>query len=430
MTAIAAHLLIFLQLLGAVAFLQPRQTPPDDFTPNPQVGWGGNKWKDTRHFRLYNAPSDSAATSALNSLEAAYTCFVRDLGWRSPGLSFLKGDDNGPFYKLNVYVTNESVTGGAPANTYTEQVYGMSFLNVLPNYVTVPAVTVHEFGHALTYAERYWIDQTVTGAWWETTANFVADTYLNSDHCKKARQELNQPEGDSLVELGKTISESYLTIVDGTRDKGNYYQAWPFLAYVLNNPDNFTGLGRDAFPGVWTKYARNSNETPLHVLQRLAAPTRIQDVVGRYWARMAFVDFGNPKAKAVFERDRAKLNYKNLDSIEGQRRFRPKRDRQPRYMGSNIIPIQATGAVAVNVTASSPFTATLVVKGKSGAVEYIPMKEGSATANAQGNELALVVVNTPDKLLNYDPFKLSPEATRGLDYTVELYAPQGARIEI
>jgi hypothetical protein len=270
----------------------------------------------------------------------------------------------------------------------------------------------------------------VTGAWWEATANFVADTYLTSGLCKKARDELRQPEGDSLIELGKTIGNSYLTIVDGTRDTGNYYQAWPFLAYLHNNPDNFTGLGLATFPGVWTKYARNSNETPLHVLQRLASPARIQDVVGRYWARMAFVDIGNAKAKAVFERDRSKLNYRNLDSVEGQRRFRVKRDRQPRYMGANIIPIKGTGAIGVNVTAPSAFTATLVVKGPSGSVEYVPMKGGSGTVNAQtGSEVALVVANTPDKLLQFDPFKLSQEALKGLDYTVDLVAPQGARID-
>ena len=59
---------------------------------------------------------------------------------------------------------------------------GLSYLEILASQLTAPRVTVHEFGHSLTLASQTWVDQTRTGAWWETVANWVADTYVNSGH--------------------------------------------------------------------------------------------------------------------------------------------------------------------------------------------------------------------------------------------------------
>lgn len=79
--------------------------PPAEFTPNPAPGGGsGNRYKDSAHFRLWNYTTDAVSNSALTSLEAAYSCFVGDLNWRSTGLSFNSmSSTDGPWYKLNVY---------------------------------------------------------------------------------------------------------------------------------------------------------------------------------------------------------------------------------------------------------------------------------------------------------------------------------------
>ncbi|KAK3387978.1 hypothetical protein B0H63DRAFT_542471 [Podospora didyma] len=375
--------------------------PPAQFTPNPRVGPGGTKYKDSPHFRVYGYTSDSVADGAIAMLEAANSCFVDDLGWRSPGLSYKQDTDDGPFNKLNVYQVD--TLPGAAANTPTDGTLGLAWLNVVKDYMTEPAVVVHEFGHALTYTERYWIDQTRTGAWWETLANFVADTYLTSPYCAKARTKYNQKEGNTLIDLKKVISDAHQVIVDGTRDTGNYYQAWPFFSYLHNNPDNITGLGVAMFPAIWTKYKRNSNETPLHVLERLVSSSggvKIQAVVGKYWARMAFVDIGHPKATAQFLSQRKSLNYVNLDS-QGNGKYKVKSARRPRYMGANIIPLKVTGAnVVVSVTPATSITATLAVKGSG---------SGGLAAVAAGEEAMLVVANTPASL-----------TSNGVDYTVQL----------
>lgn len=80
-------------------------SPPAEFTPNPTPGGGtGMKYKDSPRFRLWNYTTDDVTTSLFANIEAAYTCFVEDHGWRSTGLSFNNMSNNdGPWYKLNVY---------------------------------------------------------------------------------------------------------------------------------------------------------------------------------------------------------------------------------------------------------------------------------------------------------------------------------------
>lgn len=188
-------------------------------------------------------------------------------------------------------------------------------------------------------------------------------------------------------------------------------------ADLFNNLDNTTA---DIFPQIWTKYKKGSDETPLHVIERIIAPVRIQTAIAMYWARMAFVDIGHPKAQAAFNSQRKNLNYANLDS-QGNGRYRVKSTRRPRYMGANIIPLKGTGIIAANVTADMPFTSTLVIKAANGMVRYISMPGGSGQANvASGEEAMLVVVNTPAKLILFDPFKLSTEANTGVDYQLQL----------
>jgi hypothetical protein len=94
---------------------------------------------------------------------------------------------------------------------------------------------------------------------------------------------------------------------------------------------------------------KDINETLLHVLELLAAPTRIQTVVGRYWARMAYVDIGHKKAQQLFQKNCRSLNYTNLGSL-GTCLYQVKATRQPRYMGANIIPINGTDSIIASVT--------------------------------------------------------------------------------
>jgi Family of unknown function (DUF6055) len=393
-------------------------TTAQTFQANPAIGGGGSQFKDSDHFRVYGVP-DNQASPALKQLEAAYSCFIGTLGWRTSGASINNFSDSGPFYKTNIYAV--ASLGNAAGQQHSDPRAGLPFLKVVTRSITDPKVIVHEWGHAITYAEKYWIDQKRTGCWWEPLANWVADTYMTSPLCEPDRAKFNQTEGRTIIDLNKVLGSAHQVIVDGTQGSGNYYQSWPFLTYITNNPDKFPGLGRTGLRDMIRKYKRGSNDDPLHALERVSAPTKVQEIVGRYWARMAYVDIGHKAGQRMFMSDRTRYSYSNLDSA-GSGSYRVKASRAPRYMGANIIPLKASGgSVGVKVTADSGFTATLAIRGSSGTVKYINLPNGSGEANVErGEEASLVVVNTPAQLIMYDGFSISGAVAKGLNYQVHL----------
>ncbi|GKT50107.1 uncharacterized protein ColSpa_10288 [Colletotrichum spaethianum] len=382
---------------------------PAEFEPQTNAGPGGSDFKDSAHFRVYDGGDN--ADDSLAMLEGAYECFVNTLGWRSSGLSYNPGSDDGPYYKTNIY--SVSSLNNAAGVMHSEATSGAAWLEVVDSYLATPDVTVHEYGHGLHYHQRTWVNQGNTGAWWETVANWVADTYTTSPLCADARTKHNSPDGQTLFEVNKVIGDSFQVIVDGTPDSGNYYQAWPFFTYLTNNPDNITGLGQDTLHQLMQR-------DPLHTLDRvLGGNATAGEVVGRYWARMAYVDIGHEKAQEVFN-DAKEINFANVD--ESGSEYTVKSGRAPRYMGSNIIPLKTSGdKVDVVVTSSGEFTATLAIKGSSG-VRYVALANGTGSADVTSDEEAsLVVANTPKTLILYDGFDLaSSEANTGLNYSFTL----------
>ncbi|KAF4995240.1 hypothetical protein FGRMN_5271 [Fusarium graminum] len=416
---------------GAHALPQAVTSPADapaaaaTYTANPNIGPGGANFKDSPHFRVY-AGSPEETDKAIDMLEGAYDCFVGTLKWRSPGLSFNDQTNNGPLTKTNIYSVG-SLTGAAGV-MHSDAETGMAWLEVVDQYLAVPGVTVHEYGHGLHYHQQAWVDQGRTGAWWETLANWVADTYKTSDICAAARKAHNQESYPTEIELKKVLGDSHQVIVDGTVDTGNYYQAWPFLAYLTNNPDDFAGLGQDTIRQLQLQYEKGSNETPLHTLARVSENATVGDIVGRYWARMAYVDIGHPSAQEVFFQERAEINFDNVEAT-GTRTYKPKADRQPRYMGANVIPLEVTGSqLEVKVASDAEFVATVAVYREGGESSYVTLTNGAATVPVQaGEDVSVVIANAPAEAILYDGFNLSEEVSKGLDYTLTL---TGATVKI
>ncbi|KAF4970402.1 hypothetical protein FSARC_2564 [Fusarium sarcochroum] len=388
------------------------------YEANNNVGPGGSNFKDSAHFRVYGA-SSAEADKAIDMLEGAYDCFVGTLKWRSPGNSFNDQGDSKTLYKTNIYsVANLENAAGV---MHSDMESGLAWLEVVDQYLAVPGVTVHEYGHGLHYHQQNWVDQGNTGAWWETLANWVADTYKTSDICASARKAHGQETSATEIELLKTLGDSHQVIVDGSVDTGNYYQAWPFLTYLTNNPDKFEGLGQDTVRQLQIQYEKGSNETPLHTLARVSKTATVGQIVGAYWARMANVDIGHPSAHEVFTQQRDQINFDNVES-SGSGSYKPKADRKPRYMGANIIPLEVSGSsVGVKVASDGEFVATVAVYREGGESSYVTLKNGSATVSVKsGDEVSVIVANAPAKAIMYDGFKLTDEVSKGLDYTLTL----------
>jgi hypothetical protein len=385
------------------------------------VGGGGTSYKESDHFVVFGASSPDVV---LNFLEAAHQCFVEEWCWRSPGLSITSSSNT--YYKFNAYAVSSLANNAAGVMLYDNSA-GLSYVHVLTRYIASPDVTVHEFGHGLTLAQKTWVDQTRTGYWWEAMANFVADTFLTSSICANARAAHNLAQGSTMIALDTVISNSHFTLCMNQ----NYYQAWPFFVYLTSNPDHYAGLGLSAIPNLFRTYKGN-NETPLHTLERMTAPVTVQTIVGRYWAHMAYLDIGHPLAQQAFLSARSRLNYANVSS-SGTGLYKVIEARQPRYFGANIIPLKASGTdISVQVTnlgngrSDSAFTATLAMRSSAGAVRYLDLPGGTGQAIlASGEEASLVVANTPTGLYLFDPATIdatvsTDPANIGLNYQVQL----------
>jgi hypothetical protein len=391
------------------------------FQLNTSVGGGGTSYKESDHFVVFNA---SAPDTVLNLLESAHQCFVEEWCWRSTGLSITSS--SGTYNKTNVYGVASLANNAAGVMQYDSRA-GLSYLEVVTQYLPQASVSVHEYGHALTLAAKSWVEQTRTGFWWEAMANFVADTFMTSEICANARTQHNIAQGNTLIDLNTVIGNSFWTICMNQ----NYYQAWPFFAYLTYNPDNYAGLGKQAIPDLWRTYKGN-NETPLHTLERLIAPVTVQALVGRYWARMAYVDIGHPQGAKAFNSAKSRLNFANLTASAATGSYKVITARQPRYFGANIVPLKLSGTEVsaqlsvLSAAASSGLTATFAIRNSAGAVRYVDLPNGTGSATvAAGEEVSLVVANTPKALILFDPSTIgaaisSDPANVGLDYQVQL----------
>ncbi|KAH7007901.1 uncharacterized protein B0I36DRAFT_343239 [Microdochium trichocladiopsis] len=434
--------------------------PPEIFPPQPDAGPGGSTYRDSAHFRLfYNASRSpiSAVDEALRTLEGTFDCLIGDHGWRSTGLSYYlnrgyPGQERfSNYYKTNIDAVPKIGDGRVAGVMNVAREQGASWIQVEDTYLNDAFLLSHEYGHALHFHQRAWEQEQNARSWWETVANWVADMYVMSPLCEAARARHNQSGRDwfTNIELGRVVGESYRVIVDATPDgTQNYYQAWPFFTYLTNNPDHIPGLGTDAMRQLMVQYPENANETPLHTLQRVldSAPDSnnitVGEVVGRYWTRMAHVDIGHAQASQAWLGQRWWMTFDNIErtgsatGVNGTvvNTYKPKDGRSARYMGANLIQLVTRGTVGskevtvrvkINTTYSSgSYTAAMAVRNiYDGTVRYVELVDGagSVTAKITDEEVALVVANTPRKLIMYDGYQVrGHQVDVGMEFSFEL----------
>ncbi len=393
-------------------------------------------YKDSNRFRAFYAAngknggpngllaevSQADIDIGLNHLEAAYECFIDLWGFTSPALNVEKQEDS-PFYKMNVY----SRTTGNTAMFEN----GWAFFETDYSSIAATEISVHEWGHAVTYAQKAWNSQHYTGQWWEGLAEWFADTYQTDPLCEEVRERRGLPISmKSMLHFDNNFHKTFLTLVH----RDNKYDFWPFFTYLTNNPDNYSGLGRMVVKALFDNHTGN-DESPLRVLAGLT-DVPVQTILGRYWARIAYFDFNNAKIsenyfnalKNASFRSKVFTNYSDL----GGGRYRVLADRRPMYGGSTITPLKVTdtaGNISLTITklsrqVDSNFTATLSVRNKTnGATRYLDLPNGSVQAKiAPTEEVSLVVVNTHNTLIEYDAEESEPTSPEsiGLDYEVKI----------
>ena len=293
---------------------------------------------ESEHFVIFYGNNDTTGQvndaflqRNLEDYEKLWHCYGEYLGMENMNVDTYGRSDQK--YKTNVYLTYTGLDQYPDGWAFmsAEDGYGIEIIS--PNAMLDDLTTAHEFGHVVTMHQKAWVDQDITGAWWEPLANWFREMYLGSPYYTGTTQTCG--------------FEPYLRNLSLTLPHGrNYYEVWPFLVYLSYNPDQLPGLGMDTVKRMISE--AQPNEYPFDTLSRLFG-TDAQTIFGHYAKRMATFDFGAQEAyQSEFNRILAQspfywnLFYTVLEDNGTGWMQSPEED-SPMQSGLNIVPLQITG---------------------------------------------------------------------------------------
>ncbi|ADL52879.1 DUF6055 domain-containing protein [Clostridium cellulovorans] len=378
----------------------------------------------SEHFQIIWGNGDTTGTvnqelvkGNLQNLEAIRDFYVNVMGFVDTSVSVNSPLTSSNHYKTNVYISNTGLSKITDDWAYmSSDGEGFAFLVLHPGAMRVDPpswVVPHEYAHAITMHQRGVID----APWYEVTANWFRDQYLGSSFYKYGNN-VYGPDSDFFRPIVLN-SDYYFPHLK------NYYDAWPFLLYVTENPDQMKGLGLEVMKAM---FKDTNNEVMFKKLERLSG-TSAKDMLGGYARRMVTFDF---KRQANYKKyydeliaeDSANYNkiYTTLEN-DSNGWFKVPSSRAPQQGGYNIIPLNIdlkSKQVVVNFQGNSSevgadWRASIVAKTKTGQTRYSTMwNSGTNTLNLQGDEekVYLVVCATPKEMLNLTSFDLDVVGTR------------------
>ena len=327
-------------------------------------------------------------------------------------------DPDGLHYKTNIYLTKTGLPDFKDGWAFmsAEPLTGFAYIYMDPAAMiqldgTDSGSLAHEYGHVLTYHQKGWTNQAITDPWWETAANWFKEQYL---------QTLETPTTHFFLPYLRNMN---LTIPHGRM----YYEAWIFLQYLTENPDNIDGFGQEFMMRLQSE--AEPNEYPFDTMERLT-DCDLKEVIGSFAKRMATLDF---KEKELYNEN---LQSSLKDQFVWQLIYtQPEKapdtpnsyivpdEKAPMQTGFNVIPLNIEGR-EVSVTLSgisdaegADWRACLVAEGADGVTRYSPLfGEGTGSITLDGTETALylTVAATPDKLVPNNAYDKAEESSSNL----------------
>ena len=251
---------------------------------------------ESEHFQLlWGDQNNSYITEAwiqnvFNIYEACWSLYVDDLGMTPPSLCTRRGSDQTTHYKVNIIVWGTGIPGyhnAADPNEWAayggidQQGYGYMMCcraAMESNSWALP----HEFGHVTQFAQGYnsWADGMYLGPWYEAIGNWYREQYLYSDYYTA---------GGSRTDFSHLILRAAsLTATNGR----SYYESWPLLQYLTENPDGLEGYG----PDFVAKLLQNGSASGyMYNMIDEQADASLEDTLGYFAAHMAALDFVHGK---------------------------------------------------------------------------------------------------------------------------------------
>ena len=366
---------------------------------------------ETEHFQIFwdtdGANSANVTDAFLKKcetvLENCWDLFIGKMGMEPTSTSVNRNGDKTTQYKTNVVLMGTGVTHydlgandwGAYGSVDSE---GYPYFMCCLAAMDSPTVVAHEFGHAVHYAQgdNAWKDNIFLGPWYEAVANWFAEQYIYE----------YLPGATQLSHL--YLRESSLTKMNGR----GYYEAWPILQYLTEDPDNTGVYGKTFVRTLLGTNLGNTNVLFWEVLDKANGGLSVKDTIGMYASHIATMDFEN---KSLY--NKSINNFYNGHYFYWQQRFTvPEKlgheentyavptERAPQGMGYNIIPLEATSE-EVKVTLNpmtdiegADWRARLVKESGNVTIysELFKANETMSMAVGDGDKLYISVAATPD----------------------------------
>ena len=367
---------------------------------------------ETEHFQIFydtdGANSHKVTEDFLKQcetvLENCWDLYMVKMGMEPTSTSVEPWGDKVTQYKTNVILMGTGVEhydlGANDWGAYgSVDTAGYPYFMCCLAAMNSPSVVAHEFGHSTHYAQgdNAWKDNIFMGPWFEAVANWFAEQYIYEYLSP------NQTQMSSLY-----LRATHLTKMNGR----GYYEAWPILQYLHEDPDNTGVYGEKFVQKLLSTNLGSTNVLMWEVLEKANGESlTTADTVGMYASHMATMDFAkkdyyNAKinaemnAKVLYWQQR----YTPLEDLDGEGTYSVPTEKAPQAMGYNIIPITFTpGEVKVKINplteAEGAHWRGRLVRERNGVTSYSPLfsegEEASIEAES-GDALYLTVAATPD----------------------------------
>lgn len=377
---------------------------------------------ESEHFQiLWGDKNNSAITETwlegnCKILEACWDLYMNELGMTPPSLCTKKTGDQTTHYKVNVVIMGTGIKGyeegwaygGIDSQGYAYLMCDQGAMLVTPGATTW--VTPHEFGHVTQFAQGYnsWEGGAYLGSWYEAVANWFREQYLYSDYYTDGQY------------YSTDFSYLYLRSTCLTSTNGRaYYEAWPILQYLTENPDNLEGYGSNFV----AKLLQNGDSSGLiyDMIENLAEAD-LDETLGYFAAHMATLDLERQeyylkKINSAVSYDEFfwQQFYTTLEPVIGEENtYTVPTERAPQQAAYVVSPLTITGneiSVTLNGTAKvngAAWKACIVtVSGDNTTYSKLFGDGETMTASAVGvDEAYLTVAATPDldTYKDYDVF--------------------------
>ncbi|MBR3418671.1 MAG: N-acetylglucosamine-1-phosphate uridyltransferase [Oscillospiraceae bacterium] len=365
-------------------------------------------YAESEHFVIFYGNNDTTGKVSdaflqrnLADYEKLWKCYGEFLGMTDMNVDIY--GKSAQKYKTNVYLTNTGLAQYPEGWAFmsAEDGYGIEIIS--PEAMLDDLTIAHEFGHVVTMQQKAWVDQEITGAWWEPLANWFREMYLSSSYYTGT--------------VRTCWFEPYIRNLNMAYPHGrDYYEVWPFLVYLETNPDDLPGLGQFAVKRLISE--AKPGEYPFDTITRLFG-TDVQTVFGHYAKRMATFDLGAREAyRAEFaQKLKDAPYYRNLfytvPQDTGSGWLQAPQWESPMQGGINVIPLQITGGEitaelrGLSDDANAAWQACIVTEDASGNVRYSDLFGSGETAavSAAGMTKAYLTVSAmPETLYPVNAF--------------------------